>query len=234
MAASVSVIIPVFNEADRLPHVLSVVCSEPAVKEVILVDGGSTDDSVLTAQSLDTLVLETEPGRGQQLRVGGEVASGDVLWFVHVDTRVPDGAVGAILDHLNQAPEAPGGNFRLFFDGDDNFSRWLDGFYGRIRRRGFYYGDSGIFVRRSVYLQLGGIQPLALMEDHAFARKLEATGPTLFIEDPPLVTSSRRFKGRRKWPIVFQWLLIHGLFYLGVPDRILARLYDSTHSQQSP
>ena len=112
---------------------LSVLCSEPLVKDVIVVDGGSTDESVLTAQSFNTVVLTSETGRGQQLRAGGEVATGDVLWFVHADTRVPDGAVAAILDHLNQEPDSPGGNFRLLFDGDEDFSRWLDGFYERIR-----------------------------------------------------------------------------------------------------
>ncbi len=65
------------------------------------------------------------------------------------------------------------------------------------------------------------------MEDYAFVRKLEATGPTLYIQDPPLVTSSRRFQSRWKWAIVFQWVLLHGLFHLGVPDRVLVRLYDS-------
>ncbi len=234
MAASVSVIIPVFNEAERLPHLLSVLCSEPAVKEVIVVDGDSTDESVLTAQSFDVIVLTSETGRGQQLRVGGEAATGDVLWFVHADTRVPDGAVAAILDCLEIVPDTLGGNFRLLFDGDDEFSRWLDGFYERIRARGFYYGDSGIFVRRTVYEYLGGIPPLALMEDYAFVRKLEATGLTVCINEPPLVTSSRRFHGRWKWAIVFQWLLLHGLFYLGVSDRVLVRLYDSMRLKRNP
>ena len=72
-AASLSVIIPVYNEAERLPHVLSVLCSELLVKEVIVVDGGSTDESVPTAQSFGTVVLTSDTGRGQQLRVGSEV-----------------------------------------------------------------------------------------------------------------------------------------------------------------
>ncbi len=102
ISPSISVIIPVYNEADRLPHVLSVVCSESAVKEVIVVNGGSSDDTVLTAQSFESTIIKTPAGRGQQLRAGGAVATGDVLWFVHADTRVPDGAVAAMLEHLER------------------------------------------------------------------------------------------------------------------------------------
>jgi hypothetical protein len=65
------------------------------------------------------------------------------------------------------------------------------------------------------------------MEDYDFNRRLEALGPTLMIEDPPLVTSSRRFVGRRKWAIIAGWLAVHGLFHLGIPTPWLARLYDS-------
>ena len=66
----------------------------------------------------------------------------------------------------------------MLFDGDDPFSRWLDGFYVWLRSHGFYYGDSGIFVRRDVYDTMGGIRPIALMEDYDFVRRLEAHGNT--------------------------------------------------------
>ena len=82
------------------------------------------------------------------------------------------------------------------FDGDTAFSRWLTGFCAWIRLLGFYYGDSGIFVRRSVYEALGGFRPLPVIEDWDFVRRLDGFGRTSCIEDPPLVTSSRRFEGR--------------------------------------
>ena len=120
-----------------------------------------------------------------------------------------------------------GGNFRLLFDGNEPFSRWLNGFYAWIRSRGVYYGDSGVFVRRSVYEAIGGMRPLALMEDFDFIRRLEKSGRTCCIADPPLVTSSRRFHSRRPAAIVFGWLKIHALFYLGARSETLARLYNS-------
>ena len=117
--------------------------------------------------------------------------------------------------------------------GGDGFSRWLENFYATIRARGFYYGDSGQFIRRRVLDSIGGIRPVALMEDYDLARRMEALGGTLCIEAPPLVTSSRRFRGRRHAAIVWGWLKIHALYYLGVnPDR-LAGLDDSRRRREN-
>ena len=125
-----------------------------------------------------------------------------------------------------------GGNFRLIFPSDDRFSRWLTGFYAWFRSHGLYYGDSGIFLSRAAYDRLGGVKPIALMEDYDLCRRLEAAGPTTCIEEPPLLTSSRRFYGRHPLAIFLGWLWIHGLYYLGVPPERLARLYDSVRGRQ--
>ena len=228
----ISIIIPTFNEAANLPRLLATLADDGADGEIIVVDGGSSDGTREIARGLGARVIESAPGRGIQLRRGAAAARYGVMWFLHADCRVAAGALAAIDRALAAAPEAPGGNFRLLFDGDDEFSRWLDGFYARIRARGIYYGDSGVFVRRNAYEALGGIRPLALMEDYDFNRRLERLGPTLMIENPPLVTSSRRFSGRRKGAIVMGWLLIHGLFHLRVPTPLLARLYDSTRRRR--
>ena len=99
---------------------------------------------------------------------------------------------------LASNPKLIGGNFRLIFDGDTSFSRWLTKVSAWLRPLGIYYGDSGIFVRRTIYEALGGFRPIALMEDLDFVRRLERFGETCCIEDPPLITSSRRFDGRRR------------------------------------
>lgn len=231
----ISIIIPTLNESANLPALLAALTDESAANEIIVVDGGSTDGTQEIARRSGVRVIEAAPGRGNQLRVGAAAATYDVLWFLHADCRVASGACAAICRELAAVPNAPGGNFRLLFDGDDKFSRWLDGFYARIRAKGIYYGDSGVFVRRSAYEALGGIPPLALMEDYDFNRRLERLGPTVMIENPPLITSSRRFAGRRKWAIITGWLLIHALFYLRVPAPWLAWLYDSNrHRRETP
>lgn len=135
---------------------------------------------------------------------------------------------------LTEHPKAVGGNFRLIFDGDTGFSRWLTGFYAVVRLFRRYYGDSGIFVRRPVYDAIGGMRPIPVMEDLDFVRRLERSGKTCCIIDKPLVTSSRRFDGR--WPpeIVYGWLKLHALFWLGVAPETLARMYRKQQPKKSP
>jgi len=226
-APLLSVIIPTLNEAENLGILLDRLAGEPVTHEIIVVDGGSEDSTVDIASAAEVHVLSTPRGRGQQVVVGADVASGDILLFLHADSRFPKGGLAAVRRALETAPEAVGGNFRLLFDGDDEFSRWLDGFYARIRGRGIYYGDSAIFVRRAVYDRLGGIRPIALMEDYDFVRRLEKAGKTVCIGEPAMITSSRRFDGRRKGAIIWGWIKIHLLYYLGVSPRVLAWLYDS-------
>jgi hypothetical protein len=154
---------------------------------------------------------------------------GEVLFFLHADSALLPGALDRISEMLLADVNIIGGNFRVIFDGDTPFSRRLTNFYVWIRTMGFYYGDSGIFVRRSVYEALGGFRPIPLMEDLDFVRRLERFGRTRCIKDPPLVTSSRRFEGRRPWEIIYGWIRLHALFWLGVsPDR-LAEIY-KTHA----
>ncbi len=198
----ISVVIPTLNEAARLPQLLGRLAAEPTAHEAVVVDGGSADGTVAAALAAGARVMRAGPGRGQQLAAGAGAAGGDILLFLHADSRFPTGGLAEIERTLAQRPECTGGNFRLIFDGDSPFSRWLTGFYAWIRAHGLYYGDSGVFVRRRVYDEIGGIRPIEVMEDYDFTRRLERRGRTCTIEDPPLVTSSRRFEGRRPVAIV--------------------------------
>ena len=221
----ITVIIPTLNEAPNLARLLHRLSREDAVHEVIVVDGGSGDGTVRQARRHGATVIRSPAGRGRQLRRGADAARGEVLLFLHADSVFPIGGLSRIEDRLSESPLLVGGNFRLLFDGDTGFSRWLTGFYAWIRLHGLYYGDSGVFVRREVYDALGGIRPIALMEDFDFTRRLEKFGATCCIEAPPLVTSSRRFQGKHPVRIVCGWLVMHALFYLGAPPSLLARLY---------
>jgi rSAM/selenodomain-associated transferase 2 len=222
----ISVIVPTLNEAATITTLLERLAREPTRHEAIVVDGGSCDGTAVLAEAAGARVMRTSPGRGRQIAAGARAATGEILLFLHADSRFPEGGLAAI-ERALAPPEVVGGNFRLLFDGGDRFSRWLDGFYAAIRRRGFYYGDSGVFVRRAVHDALGGIRPIALMEDYDFVRRLEAAGATVCVAEPPLITSARRFAGRRPTAIVYGWLAVHALFHLGVSPERLARLYDS-------
>jgi rSAM/selenodomain-associated transferase 2 len=227
-AAVISIVVPTLNEAERLPRLLAGLAAERPVPEIIVVDGGSDDGTDRVARRAGARLIRSAPGRGQQLAAGAAVARGDVLLFLHADCLFPAGGLVRIEQVLSRSPELIGGNFRLLFDGDTGFSRWLTGFYARIRARGLYYGDSAVFVRAECYRAIGGFRPIELMEDYDFNRRLERAGPTCCIDRPPLVTSSRRFAGRRPVAIVYGWLKIHALYHLGVSPRRLAALYDSS------
>ena len=222
----ISIIIPTLNEAKTLPRLLGDLARIAAAAEVIVVDGGSADETRTAARRAGARLVRTRAGRGRQLAAGARSSRGDILLFLQADSRFPANGLQRIADALQAALAAPGGNFRLIFDGGDRFSHWLTGFYAWIRRRGFYYGDSGIFVRRAVYESLGGIDPFPLMEDYSFVRRLERAGPTVCIQNPPLVTSARRFRGRHPAAIVIGWLWIHLLYHVGVlPERLARRYY---------
>ena len=227
----ISVIIPTLNEERNLPSLLAALQRETAAHETIVVDGGSRDGTIRVARLHGVRALHSPPGRGIQICAGVREAVGNVFFFLHADTTFPAGGLARIDETLASHPEVIGGNFRLLFDGDTSFSRWLTGFYAFIRRLGFYYGDSGIFVRRSVYDRMGGMRPIAVMEDFDFVRRLERMGRTCCIAEPPLVTSSRRFDGRHPAAIVYGWIKVHGLFLVGIPATRLAAIYAAQASQ---
>ena len=225
----ISVIIPTLNEAENLPRLLSVLHRQrDAGLEIIIADGGSQDATIRIAHQHGCKVVTTLPGRGQQLSAGIEIASGEILLFLHADSVFPATGLKAINRQLKQTPGLIGGNFHLTFDGKDDFSVWLNSFYAKIRRKGFYYGDSGIFIRSEICKKIGGIKPIPLMEDYRLVRRMEKYGQSCCINDPGLVTSSRRFYGRRKYSIILGWVKIHLLFYLGLCPERLARIYNSS------
>ena len=218
----ISIIIPSLDEESSLQSLLDAIGHQQAVHEVIVVDGGSRDRTLKVARNTGARTLVTGSGRGAGLSIGAAAARGDVFFFLHADATLASGA----LDRINQAlatdQNVIGGNFRLVFDGDTEFSGWVTRFCGWIRLLGFYYGDSGIFVRRGVYQALGGFRPIPVMEDWDFVRRLERFGRTCCIADPPLVTSSRRFENRHPLRIIYGLVRIHALYTLGVsPDRLL-------------
>ncbi len=221
----ITVIIPTFNEADNLKLLLEDLSPQKDDHEIIIADGGSDDNTLTVAENFGAKIIRSDQGRGQQLKAGAEHACGKILLFLHADSRFPSGGLMAIENQMADQPDCVGGNFRLLFDGDTGFSRWLIKFYAWIRKRGIYYGDSGIFIRRGVYIQIGGFKPVALMEDYDFTRRMEKAGATCCIEEPALITSSRKFQGQRASAIIWGWLKIHALYHFGVPPEKLAKLY---------
>lgn len=221
----VSIVVPVLEEEATITSVLDHLAELPKRWEMIVVDGGSGDlTRVLAgAHRARPVVIDGPRGRANQINAGAAEARGDVLLFLHADTRLPHDAhanlSGALAD-----PNVVGGNFALRFDGGDRFSRVLGAWYALQRRTGVYYGDSAIWLRASAFERLGGFEALPIMEDYDLVRRLERAGRTVCLPGPA-ITSARRWQHHGLVRTIASWVLIRWLFIAGASPARLARLY---------
>jgi len=219
----VSIVTPTLNEERNVAARALELGRQSGPWEWIVADGGSSDRTVDVAAECGALIVVSKRGRGAQLGAGAAAASGDIFLFLHADTSLPDGALDAVRAALGRS-ELVGGNFALRFD-EPGVPAILFAFVYHVQQRVMrtYFGDSAIFVRRSVYERLGGFPDVAILEDDAFVRRLERAGQTVRI---PLAvtTSARRYQGR---PVrtLLRWMAILLLHRFGIPAQRLARLY---------
>jgi glycosyltransferase involved in cell wall biosynthesis len=195
-------------------------------------DGGSVDGTASVAASHGARVVHSGCGRGLQLARGADEARGDVLWFVHADTLPHPGALADIEAALRD-PCVAGGNFRLRFDGVSPGARLLNRLQGLRRILGWHYGDNTIFVRRGVYSKVGGFQPYPLFEDADLVKRIRRAGRFATLPGP-VTSSSRRFESGRFLATGLLWILLQSLYWMGVPPRILARLYPPVRHSRAP
>lgn len=170
-------IIPTLNEAENLAGVLAALMPEED-HEVIVVDGGSDDGTdTIAIEAGARVITSSSAGRAHQMNVGAAEAEGEVLFFLHGDTVVPVGALGLIIDALENS-EVVGGGFLREFDSD---SQWL-GLTCRLadwrsENLGIFLGDQGIFVRQNIFKEMGGFdENLSRCEDLKFSIKLRKQG----------------------------------------------------------
>lgn len=219
----ISIIVPTLNEAAQIANTLGALQNLQGEKEILVVDGGSTDDTVALARQCGVTVLSSVRGRGTQLHTGALCSSGDVLWFVHADTLPPEHALEEIAAALRN-PENLGGNFALHFDGSSRAARQLTAVYPTLRWLNLCYGDSGLFLQREVYDKIGGFRPLALFEDLDLLKRLRRAGRFIHLQCP-IVTSSRRFENRNFALMWTHWTALQILYWAGVSPNLLARWY---------
>lgn len=233
-----SVIIPTLNEAESLPETLA--RTRQALTpgdEIIVTDGGSDDGTPEIAKAAGAQVVAAPRGRGTQMNTGVWVARGDVLLFLHADTHLPPDA-GAQIRRALEQPLVLGGNFHLKFDKPDLMARLFAHVYNaRSRRQRIFYGDSAVWVRRAVFTALGGFPPSRLMEDYAFCLALRAEAGSRHPDQPlsqtlpllpgPVVTSARRFQGKRGLALKMLgvWSVLHVLYACGASPDALERWF---------
>lgn len=221
---TVSIIIPTLNEGRSIGATLEAAARVRGRVEVIVVDGGSDDETLEIAGRFGARVIRGERGRGLQMHAGARAARGEALWFLHADTLAPPDGAERIREALGRDAEAVGGNFAIRFDGERRAARFLTWLYPRLRKLGLCYGDSAIFVRASRYREVGGFNPFPLFEDVDLVRRLKATGRLVHLP-AAVVTSSRRFEGRSFTLTFARWAFLQALYWAGVNPRTLNRLY---------
>lgn len=204
----ISVIIPTFNEEKALPSTLLHLLEQPGDYEVIVVDGGSDDQTCAIVQAEPRVRLLTAPkGRASQMNAGAKEARGEWVLFLHADTRLPEGTLTR-LNAMEPDLAIQAGGFLHRFSGGDwrlRLVSFLDNF--RCRRTRIIYGDQALFVRRELFESLGRFPEQPILEDVAFCEKLvSVTSPVLLT--PPVLTDPRKFVAMGIWRSLARVLLI--------------------------
>ena len=222
-AEKISIIIPVLNEANTINGVLARILGASNV-EVIVVDGGSQDETVALAQSVGVKVIAVISGRASQMNAGAAVATGSILLFLHADTHLPP-AFDTLVRQVLQNTGAIAGAFELRIDAELWGIRLIEKMVNlRSRFLSLPYGDQAIFLKASIFKEIGGFPNLPIMEDFELMRRLKRYGK-IAIAPAPVVTSGRRWQklGVVRTTLINQLIIIG--YFLGVPPARLARWY---------
>jgi len=227
-ALRLSIIVPTLNEAGGIAALLRTLAPLRAQgHEVIVADGGSSDDTPALCQGQADAVLAVPPGRARQMNAGARLASGDALLFLHADTRLPPQAARHVAAALSQG--ARWGRFDVRIDAQRFRHRVVLAVVAvamnlRSRLSGIATGDQAMFVQRPLFDALGGFADLPLMEDIELSRRLLAHGRPACLR-PRVLTSGRRWETRGVLPTVWLMWRLRWRYWRGAPAEELARAY---------
>ena len=219
---SLSIIIPVLNEAAQLPDLLDSLTTMHA--EVIVADGGSVDDTPAIAGAHGVRLLHAARGRARQMHAGAQAANGDILLFLHADTRLPPHADTLVKQALADR-QHDWGRFDVHITGRPRMLRVVAALMNRRSRlSGIATGDQAIFVRRSAYQHVGGFPDQPLMEDIELSRQLKKLSPPACLRCK-VRTSGRRWEERGVWRTIFLMWRLRWAYWRGAAPEQLAEIY---------
>ncbi|HEY5998202.1 MAG TPA: TIGR04283 family arsenosugar biosynthesis glycosyltransferase [bacterium] len=221
----VSVIVPALEEAGRIGDLVGGLRAAPGV-EVLVVDGGSADDTVRVAAAGGARVVRCGRGRAVQMNAGAAVACGDILLFLHADTQLPAGWEDAVRGAVSE-PGVAIGAFGFATDSPRPSLRAIERCANwRGRRLGIVFGDQALFMRRADFVAAGGFPRQVLMEDWELVRRLRRRGRMIILPQQA-VTSARRWHARGPWRTSARNALITAAYAAGVSPERLARWYEN-------
>jgi rSAM/selenodomain-associated transferase 2 len=228
-AVRISVIIPCLNDGGAIGDLLeSLQLLRDKGHEVIVADGGSSDSSRDVARPLVDRLVTSGPGRARQMNAGAQSAGGELLWFLHADSRLPRGYLEAVVQSLEQGNQW--GRFDIRLSGKHPMLRVVEFMMNwRSRLSAIATGDQGIFVRSDLFLTVGGYADISLMEDVEISRKLKRHAAPDCLPQA-IETSSRRWEKNGIFRTIFQMWWLRLRYWLGAEPDKLARVYGQCSS----
>lgn len=220
---SISIIVPVLNEAGLIGNFLKFLKANSTgknIKEIIVVDGGSTDSTVQIASDLGATIICSEKGRAKQMNTGAQYATGTILYFLHVDTLPPQYFDQTIIDAITN--NYPVGCFQMKFDSDNRFLSFF-AWFTRINHKICRGGDQSLYISKDMFVRAGGFnEKYAVYEDNEFIGRLYSI--TTFKVLPRYVkTSARRYEAVGILKLQYHFAIIHLKNYFGAgPEQLYA------------
>tara|TARA_R110002072_G_scaffold94299_3_gene208445 strand:+ start:8959 stop:9633 length:675 start_codon:yes stop_codon:yes gene_type:complete len=221
----ISIIVPILNEAAQLPELLEhLLACKRASCEVILVDGGSTDQSPEQAEALGFSVVRSKKGRALQMNTGAKFASGDILLFLHADTRLPENS-DQIIKQAFEDTRSDWGRFNVTISGRAFMFKVIAWFMNhRSRLSSIVTGDQAIFIRKNLFEKMGGFPVQALMEDIEFSKRLKRISKPVALR-VKVITSGRRWEQKGIWNTIYLMWSLRFSYWRGVSAEELAAKY---------
>jgi rSAM/selenodomain-associated transferase 2 len=226
MSQLISIVIPTYNEAGNIDELLQELVTIPEV-EIIVVDGGSSDRTPELVAEYPVKFIVTHPGRASQMNLGAKAAQGEILLFLHADSRLPEDFVQLItkIFRLHQSEKWIAGAFELEISGDLPGLRMVEKLvHWRSHLLQFPYGDQGIFLRAETFAEVGGFPDLPIMEDFQLVRQLQKLGK-IAIVPAKIKTSPRRWQKLGVWQTTIINQLVIVAFFLRISPEKIANFY---------
>ncbi len=223
----ISVIIPVLNEEEQIGDLIRYLKTYgvDTLSEIIVSDGGSTDQTLQIAEGMGAKVLKSpERGRASQMNAGANVASSEILYFLHADSKPPSTFCLDIAESIKKGADA--GSFTLRFD-SSNLILKLYSLFTHLPITAVRFGDQSLFVKKTLFELIGGFRSeLIVMEDQQIVHDLKQFGKFVLIQKPVL-TSDRKYRRIGAFKLQFIFIIIWASYYFGASQNTLQHLYQS-------
>lgn len=227
MNMKISIIIPALNEENQIGDLIRYLNKngEDSISEIIISDGGSTDQTIKIAEELGASVLSASGrGRALQMNEGAEIASSEILYFLHADTLPPPNFCFEIADAVKKGADA--GSFTLRFDTLNPILK-LYSLFTHLPITAVRFGDQSLFVKKSLFKLVGGFrEELIVMEDQQIVSDLKRNGEFVLI-NKSVLTSARKYRVIGAFKLQFIFTIIWAGYYLGARQNTLKHIYQS-------